>query len=291
VKRLLLMLALGLGGCGQGEQARVLLLDPAWTAEVAATMDAGFVAPDGLHWADGSLWLADEAGSAVRRWRPGAPAQTLLQDVGGRSSPEDIVRDAAGNLYVTDDNLGGVRRIGADGRVTTIARAEQGLPSTEGLAIGPDGTLYVGDGEAHRVVAIGPDGRTTELVGPAAGIGKPESLALDPAGNLYIADNDAAVLYLLTPEGTLRTLLRGVNGFSPESIAWVGDALYITDSDHGILHHYHPDRGLRPIAGFVGALANVQGVSGDGASGLFVSVRSGPDERHGYLLRLRPAAR
>jgi sugar lactone lactonase YvrE len=101
VKRLLLMLALGLGGCGQSEQARVLLLDPAWTAEVAATMDAGFVAPDGLHWADGNLWLADEAGSAVRRWRPGAPTQTLLQDVGGRSSPEDIVRDAAGNLYVT----------------------------------------------------------------------------------------------------------------------------------------------------------------------------------------------
>jgi sugar lactone lactonase YvrE len=291
MKRLVLMLALGLGGCGQNEQARVLLLDTAWTAEVAATMDAGFVAPDGLHWADGSLWLADEAGSAVRRWRPGGPAQTLLQDADGRSSPEDIVRDSAGNLYVTDDNLGGVRRIGADGRVTMIARAEHGLPSTEGLAIAPDGTLYVGDGEAHRIVTIGADGRMAELVGPAAGVGKPESLALDPVGNLYIADNEAAVLYLLTPEGRLRTLLRDVEAFSPESIAWVGDALYITDSDHGVLHRYHPDQGLRPIAGFVGALANVQGVSSDGAGGLFVSVRSGPDERHGYLLRLRPSGR
>ena len=280
--------ALLLAGCG-GEEGRVVLLDPAWRVELAGTQAAGFTAVDGLLWHEGELILADEAGVAVRRWRPGQRAATLADAQDGLSSPEDIVRDAAGNLYVTDDNIGGVRQISPDGRVAVVAGPERGLPSTEGLAITPAGVLLVGDAERHRIAAIAPDGRMGELVGPNAGIGKPESLALDDAGNLYIADNEAATLYLRTADGRITAPIRGRGGVSPESIAWIDGALFITDSDHGVVFRYTPEAGLAPIAAFVGDLANVQGITSDGADGLFVSVRAGEDERRGYILRLARA--
>jgi sugar lactone lactonase YvrE len=284
----MLVSALLLAGC-EAEQGRVVLLDPAYRAELAAHQSAGFVAADGLLWHDGELVMADEAGIAVRRWRPGQRAATLADAQDGLSSPEDIVRDSAGNLYVTDDNIGGVRRIAPDGRVAVVAGPQRGLPSTEGLAITPAGMLLVGDGETHRIAAIAPDGRMAELVGPDAGIGKPESLALDDAGNLYIADNAAATLYLRMADGRLTAPIRGREGFSPESITWIDGALYITDSDHGVVYRYTPEAGLAPIAAFVGELSNVQGITSDGAGGLYVSVRAGEDERRGYILRLARA--
>ena len=288
MKRLLALAALLLAGCG-GEEGRVVMLDPAWRVELAADQSVGIVAVDGLLWHEGELFMADEAGVAVRRWRPGQRAETLADAQDGLSSPEDIVRDSAGNLYVTDDNIGGVRRIGPDGSVAVVAGPQRGLPSTEGLAITPAGVLIVGDGETHRVAAIAPDGRMAELVGPDAGIGKPESLALDDRGNLYIADNEAATLYLRTTDGRLTAPISRREGFSPESIAWIDGALFITDSDHGVVYRYTPEAGLAPIAAFVGELANVQGITSDGAGGLYVSVRADEDERRGYIVRLARA--
>lgn len=288
MKRLLALAALLAAGCGD-EQGRVVMLDPAYRLELAADQSAGIVAVDGLLWSDGGLFMADEAGIAVRRWTPGQRAQSLADAGDGLSSPEDIVRDSAGNLFVTDDNIGGVRRIGPDGRVAVVAGAQRGLPSTEGIAITPAGVLLVGDGEAHRIAAIAPDGRMAELVGPEAGIGKPESLAIDDRGNLYIADNEAATLYLRTPDGRISAPIRGREGFSPESITWIDGTLFITDSDHGVVYRYTPEAGLAPIAAFVGELANVQGITSDGAGGLYVSVRAGEDERRGYILRLARA--
>lgn len=288
MRRLLVLAALLLAGCG-GEEGRVVMLDPDYRLELAADQSVGIVAVDGMLWHDGALYLADEAGIAVRRWVPGQRAETLADTRDGLSSPEDIVRDAAGNLYISDDNIGGVRRIAPDGRVAVVAGPQRGLPSTEGLAITPAGVLLVGDGEAHRIVAIAPDGRMAELVGPEAGIGKPESLAIDDRGYLYIADNEAATLYLRTPDGRIAAPIRGREGFSPESIAWIDGALFITDSDHGVVYRYTPEAGLTPIAAFVGELANVQGITSDGSGGLYVSVRAGDDERRGYILRLARA--
>ncbi|MFN3725861.1 MAG: hypothetical protein ACK4SZ_06110 [Allosphingosinicella sp.] len=286
MRRLLaLAAALLIAGCG-GEEGRVVILDPAYRVELAADQSVGIVAVDGLLWHDGALLMADEAGVAVRRWVPGRRAETLADASDGLSSPEDIVRDSAGHLYVTDDNIGGVRRLDPDGRVAVVAGPQRGLPSTEGLAITPAGVLLVGDGEAHRIAAITPGGRMTELVGPEAGIAKPESLAIDDRGNLYIADNEAAALYLRTPEGRISAPIRGREGFSPETIVWIDGALYITDSDHGVVYRYTPEAGLAPIAAFLGALANVQGITSDGAGGLYVSVRAGEDERRGFILRL-----
>src|SRR5690349_20140499 len=189
VRRLgFLALALALAGCGKHDQeAMVLTVEPGWTAEVAASDKDGFASPDGLLWADGVLYVADEGGSAVRAWRQGTRPALLADSKAGLASPEDLVRDSAGNIYFSDDTRGGLWRTDKAGRTAAVIGLEKGLPSTEGLGLSPSGDLVVGDSPGHRVLKVSPDGNVSVLVGADRHIAKPESFAFDGAGNLYIA--------------------------------------------------------------------------------------------------------
>ena len=113
-----------------------------------------------------------------------------------------------------------------------------------------------------------------------------EGPSFDRAGNLHIADNRDQVLYVRTASGALRRPIRDRGGFSPESIHFGGEALFITDSEHGKLYRYSPQDGLSTIAAFAGSLANVQGIASDESGNLYVSVQSDLDNRRGYVLRL-----
>ena len=281
-----LLIALALGACGLDQEAMVLAVEPGWTAQVIASEKDGFGSPDGLLWADGALYVADEGGSAVRAWRPGARPATLADAKAGLASPEDLVRDAAGNLYFTDDTRGGLWRTDPLGRTTAVVGPRQGLPSTEGLGLSPQGDLIVGDAAGHLQHPVAPDGAVAVLVGADKGIAKPESFAFDGTGNLYIADNRDNILYLLTAEGRLHRVIANRSGFSPESLRFAGGALFITDSEHGKLFRYTPNDGLTVIALFGGSLANVQGIAADDSGALYVSVQSDLKARKGYILKL-----
>jgi sugar lactone lactonase YvrE len=279
--------SLALAGCGRlDEEAILLSVEPGWAAEVATSEKDGIISADGLLWSDGTLYVADEGGSALRSWRPGAAPATLADSKAGLASPEDLVRDAAGNIYFTDDTRGGVWRTGTDGSTRALARPDQGFPSTEGLAISPAGDLIVGDAPGHRVMKVTLSGAASVLVPASAGIEKPESFAFDDRGNLYIADNHDDVLYVLTPDGRLHRAISGREGFSPESLRFAGGALLITDSHHGKLYRYTPEDGLNVIALFGGKLSNVQGIAADDRGNLYLSVQSDLKGRRGYVLRL-----
>jgi DNA-binding beta-propeller fold protein YncE len=281
------ILALSLGACGPLDQeAMVLAVETGWTAQVAATDKDGFASPDGLRWVDGTLYVADEGGSAVRAWRPGTRPTTLADSKAGLASPEDLVRDAAGNVYFTDDTRGGLWRTDTAGRTVALVAPGAGLPSTEGLGLTPSGDLVVGDAPGHRVLKVRPDGAVSVLIGPEKKIAKPESFAFDDKGNLYIADNHDNVLYLLRPDGRLHRAIADRPGFSPESLLFAGGTLFITDSDDGKLFRYTPDDGLNVVALFGGSLANIQGIAADDSGGLYLSVQSDLKGRKGYILKL-----
>lgn len=283
----LFALALALAGCGKLDQeAMVLTVEPGWTAEVAASEKDGFSSPDGLLWSGGTLYVADEGGSAVRSWRPGTRPATLADSRAGLASPEDVVRDSAGNLYFTDDTRGGLWRTDPAGRTAALVAPGRGLPSTEGLGLSPSGDLVVGDAPGHRVMKVSPDGTLSVLIGPERKIAKPESFAFDEAGNLYIADNRDNILYLLRTDGRLHRAVADRPGFSPESLRFAGGSLFITDSDNGKLFRYSPDDGLNVVAIFGGALANVQGIAADESGALYLSVQSDLKGRKGYILKL-----
>ena len=281
------LLALALVACGPLDQeAMVLAVEPGWTVEIAATEKDGFGSPDGLLWADGKLYVADEGGSALRAWQPGKRAATLADSGAGLASPEDLVRDRAGNVYFTDDTRGGLWRTDPLGRTAALVAPGRGLGSTEGLGLSPAGDLIVGDAPGRRVVKVSPGGRASVLIGADKGIAKPESFAFDASGNLYIADNRDNVLYRLTRDGALHRAVADRGGFSPESLLFTDGALFITDSDHGKLFRYTPEDGLAVIALFGGSLANVQGLAADGRGNLYVSVQSDLKGRRGSILKL-----
>jgi outer membrane protein assembly factor BamB len=278
-----LLFALALGGCGLDQEAMVLAVEPGWRAEVVASEKDGFGSPDGLLWADGALYVADEGGSAVRSWRPGGRPATLADAKAGLASPEDLVRDAGGSIYFTDDTRGGLWRTDPLGRTTAVVGPRQGLPSTEGLGLSPQGDLVVGDAPGHRVLKVAADGRVSVLL---EGIAKPESFAFDGKGGLYIADNRDNVLYLLTADGKLHRAISDRGGFSPESLRFAAGVLFITDSDNGRLYRYTPEDGLSVIALFAGTLANIQGIAADDQGALYVSVQSDLKAHKGYILKL-----
>jgi len=281
------VLSLALAGCGAlDHEAMVMTVEPGWTAELVASEQDGFASPDGLLWADGMLYVADEGGSAIRAWRPGTRPALLADARAGLASPEDLVRDSAGNTYFTDDTRGGLWRTDPLGRTTALVEPGRGMPSTEGLGLAPDGDLVVGDAPGHRVLKVSPDGKVSVLVGPERRIAKPESFAFDDRGNLYIADNSDNVLYLLRTDGSLHRAIADRSGFSPESLRFAGGALFITDSDNGKLFRYTPDDGLNAVALFGGSLANIQGLAADPAGALYVSVQSDLKGRKGYILKL-----
>jgi sugar lactone lactonase YvrE len=283
----LLALALASAGCGKLDQeAMVLTVEPGWTAEVAASEKDGFGSPDGLRWSAGTLYVADEGGSAVRAWRPGTRPAILADSRAGLASPEDLVRDSAGNVYFTDDTRGGLWRTDTAGRTSALVAPGRGLPSTEGLALSPAGDLVVGDAPGRRVLKVKPDGTLSVLIGPEKNISKPESFAFDDKGNLYIADNRDNLLYLLRTDGSLHRAVADRPGFSPESLSFADGTLFITDSDNGKLFRYTPDDGLNVVAVFGGALANIQGIAADESGALYLSVQSDLDGRKGYILKL-----
>lgn len=265
-----------LAGCDRlDREAMVLTLEPGWTAQIVATEKDGLASPDGLLWSDGTLYIADEGGSAVRAWRPGERIRTLAGPEDGLASPEDVARGEDGTLYVSDDSTGGILAIGPSGRIRLPS------PPTEGLAVAAGG-LLAGDAEGHRILA---------LAGAAPlphRIAKPESFAWDGRGGLYVADNRDRILYLVTAEGRLHRPIADQRGFSPESIHHDGRRLLITDSEHGKLLRYSPEEGLTAIALFGGTLANIQGVTSDEAGNVYVSVQSDLKGRRGYILRLSP---
>ena len=276
--------ALALAGCGQiDREGMILAVDQGYAPEIVLSEKDGIASPDGLLWAEGRLYIADEGGSAIRSWAPGGRVATLASRGDGLQSPEDLARGADGSLWFTDDDAGGLWRVDPAGKAAAVIPAEQGLRSSEGLALSAAGAAVVGDGETGRILGL-PAGAAA--AGAIARVTKPESMAFDGQGNLYIADNTDDILYVRTADGRLHRPVAGREGFSPETIRFAGGALLITDSHNRKLYRYTPEDGLATIAVFGGKLANLQGVAADEAGNIFVSVQTDLKAGRGYIVRL-----
>ena len=288
MKLMALLILLTLTGCGARRDGLVIMLDQSYQATLEAKSCAGFKAPDGLRWANGQLYLADESGSAVTVQR-GSQFTVLTEGQKGLQSPEDLVVDAQGNIYFTDDDAGGLRKIAPNGQLTLLAGPDQGLVSTEGLALAPDGSLLVGETSSHQIYKVSREGDVSVFLDAAAGVKKAESMAFDEVGNLYIADNKDDVLYLLDTQHKLHKVIQLDDNFSPESIVYDHHALFITDSKHSKLSRYTAQDGLQPIVVLGGKLQGVAGVAVDEAGAIYLSIQSDLKRKLGYLLKLSPA--
>lgn len=149
---------------------------------------------------DGSLYVADQYGNAVRSVSPGPDGARVATVAGGARVPrsttvEDGPADAirlggplsiarhplTGELYIACQETHTIRKLGRDGMVTTIAGsgvagfAGEGTPAVEAelnwpaaLAFDRNGVLYVSDMLNNRIRSVTPDG----LIHTFAGTGE-----------------------------------------------------------------------------------------------------------------------
>jgi sugar lactone lactonase YvrE len=282
----LLFIALLLSACGLDQKGMVLLKDESYRASIVSTNQDGLTVPDGLWWRQGTLFIADEGGSALRKWSANSGMQTLCEANIGVLSPEDVVVDADGNVFFTDDDAGGVWEVDRTGKAFLLAGKDKGLLSTEAIALAPSGEILVGDGLKHQVFSVNRSGGVSVLLGPGYGIRKPESIVFDERGHLYIADNEEQIVYVLTPELKLTRLLEKRDGFSPETLWYAHGTLFITDSRNGKLLRFTPTEGLQTIAVFGGKLAAVNGLTMDEQGSIYLSVQTDLKRKVGYIVKL-----
>lgn len=283
----ILLLALVLGACERLDQrGMALMVDPGYRAEILLTEQDGIASPDGLLWAGGTLYIADEGGHALRAWTPGGPVRTLADQADGLASPEDVVRRQDGTLFVTDDTAGGVWELAPGKPVRKLKEA--GASATEGIALSSLGELLIGDTAGQRILELGSNQEQPPIDGGR--IAKPESFAWDAGGRLFIADNKENVLYVRGHDGEFERRISGEAGFSPESIHFAGEDLFITDSKHGKLFRYNEREGLKVIAVFAGEMENIQGITSDGDQNLFLSIQSDLGQGRGFVIKLNRSA-
>jgi sugar lactone lactonase YvrE len=269
-----------------GKDGLVLMTDESYHATVVATNKIGFGAPDGLLWANGKLYLADEGAAALEVWSQNEGLKKLMTSDFGTKSPEDLVMDSQGNIFFSDDDAGGIWEVDNTGKQWRLTGQDHLLASTEGIALAPDGSILVGNGDAHSVFRVTREGTVSVFLGKEFGITKPESMTFDDKGNLYIADNEQNVLYMLDTNHQLHRVIDRKDHFSPETIFYAKGSLYITDSQSSKLYVYTPNEELKTIAAFGGQLKNVQGVTVDDRGDIYVSIQSDLKHNVGFIVKI-----
>ena len=168
---------------------------PADRGPTTVTIDGD---PNGLWWADGMLYLADDDNNRVLKW-------TEADGIGLVGELPEASSDGAGlgQLVVTDDGTIVVTRFGygTSGDVVTVAADGTGsvVPGLDaerrriGLAIADDGTIYDGwfvSGDAGRVGGVSEldlSGGETDVM---PDLGKPVGVFAS-GDTLYVSDQDA----------------------------------------------------------------------------------------------------
>lgn len=286
MKGLPALFMLALTACSAPEdEAAVVLYDRSYALETVLDTADGITSPDGLLWHDGVLYIADEGGSAIRKWDV-AELTTLADAASGILSPEDLRIGGDGRLYFTDDSAGGLWRVLETGGAERVADAAM-LEGSEGIAVAPDGGVEVGSGETGRIAHVQPGGAVEAYLGRRWGIAKPESMVRAPDGSLLVADNREDRLVRITSAGTVRELALP-DDLSPESIALSGDVLWITDSHNGRLYRMERDQPPETVALFLGTFANINGVAAAGDGTIYISIQSDLEAGEGYIVRLVP---
>lgn len=155
--------------------------------------------------------------------------------------PRAITHRSGDDTFFVVDRQARVQHIDSSGKVLHHWRMPewaQGKPV--GLSVGPDGNLWVPDTHYHRILVYTPDGVELKRFG-SRGTGPGEfdlvtDIAWDSAGNIYVSEYGESNRVQVFDKNFNFLRQIGRSGFGhgefqrPQSIAIVGDELYVADA-------------------------------------------------------------
>jgi len=223
--------------------------------------------------ADGRIYIAQVAGSAVSALDPDSGAIETISGLGGAiTAPDDLAFDEAGNLYVTEITEDRVRVLRPDGSSDIICgdmpvanpiTYHQGrliagecrfearimeldrnggaprvildnLPMVNAFDVGPDGKLYFPAQGANEIWRVSLDGGEPEVV--AKDLGVPDSVKFHPDGYLVSTQVHSGQVLKIDPRTGAQEVLAQI-GPGLDNVAMVGKRIFvshITGSIHEI---------------------------------------------------------
>ena len=193
----------------------------------ANSADNTALTPDGMAYASGYLYVANDAPPSVMTLRSGTSRVLASADDLGKPESIEVAKD--GTVYLTDDSRRLLLRIRPGMEPETILSPEQ-LIEPKGLAFDSQGALYVADFGASAILVL----RENKVEMIAVPGHRPEEIAFDRFGNLYFTEESPARVIKISPAGALSTFVDETSGIvAVEDIAIRGDDIFLADSRRG----------------------------------------------------------
>ncbi|MEK7991923.1 MAG: choice-of-anchor D domain-containing protein [Thiotrichaceae bacterium] len=191
---------------------------------VLNAFDVRFNSPQGIEYANGSLFIADTGNSLIRQLvdetvltiAGNGVAGYLDNDdalLGQLNQPRDILVSNRGTLLIADTKNrlirelvdGSLQTVAGNGAAGAVSEGSLALESAMGTPVSlisdPDGKVYIADSENNAVWILGKNQRIYKLIGlgenadnllaSGAGLNAPMSLAFDDDGEILIAEANA----------------------------------------------------------------------------------------------------
>lgn len=255
---------------------------PDWVLDRAVKPSRLFGANGLRTGADGRIYVAQVAGSAVTALDPDSGEASAVSPIDGPiTAPDDIVFDDAGNLFATEITLGRVSMLtpGGDyrvihgdmpvanpitmhdgrlfagecrvgGRVFELdvnggqhRQILSDVPMPNAFSIGPDGMLYMPIMATNEIWRVDPAGGEPEVV--VGDLGVPDSVKFDSKGWIVTTQVASGQVLRIDPQTGEREVLAQL-GPGLDNCTFVGERLFVS-SIPGEVTEILPDGGIRPL--------------------------------------------
>lgn len=232
--------------------------------------------------ADGRIYVAQVAGSAISAIDPDSGAIQTVSAVGGAiTAPDDLVFDEAGNLYCTEitrDRVTVLRPDGSSdviadgvavanpityhqgrliageltigGRILELDRGggivrtiAEGVPMPNAFEVGPDGKLYFPAQGANEIWRVSLDGGAPEVV--AKDLGVPDSVKFHPDGYIVSTQVASGQVLKIDPVNGNREVLADI-GAGLDNVTFVGKRIFVSHIT-GSVHEVTAPGEARPL--------------------------------------------
>lgn len=177
---------------------------------------AAIRSPQGIALApDGSLWIAQQNGKAIRRMDADGNVTTINVDSDILGAPWGCAFSPAGVFTFADKANNKVYTVKPDGTMTEIT-SNSGFKGPMGVCYDAAGNLYVADRDNKCIHKFTPAGtETTFAVGVKQG---PCAVAVDAKGRIYAVNGGDYQAFMIDTDGTVSTLFG--NGIKPTAETW-----------------------------------------------------------------------